>query len=263
MMLVSRLGHVAHAPAWSFGVVVLSYARRVATATADELAKITSRHLRQADEMCRRRLALDLDDQRGNAPGSARFEVGNRFTADARLAHTELAPPDPRAFVVPSEMLPEQQRVYEAAVAGYLTLFGDQPARAVDLRFETVLDDLGVRLVGDVGIALDTDDGCELRVVRLGSRGFGKLLDDVDLCVATVRTAGWAAGRGPLRVVVADVLDLEVAHLTLDVDAEVEAARAWIAGRVEHIRTLAADPRPRPGHDCLGCRFVAGCRAHA
>jgi hypothetical protein len=235
----------------------------VAAPVADELAKITPRHLRQADEMCRRRLALELADQRGNPPGSARFGVSNRFSADARLAHTEMAPPDPRAFVEPSELLPEQRHAYRAAVAGYLALFGDEAARAVDLGFDTVLADLEVRLVGDVGLALETPGGCELRVLRLGERGFGQsLLDDVDLRFATMRAAPWAGDDATLRIVVADVLNVERAEFVVDVAAQLDDARAWVTDRIAAIRDLALDPQPKAGRDCLGCRFVAGCRAH-
>jgi hypothetical protein len=232
-------------------------------AVATEFTKITSRHLRGADEMCRRRLAKELADQRGNPPGQARFGVSNRLTNDVRLAHTEFAPPDARAFVVPLEMLPEQQRVYRAGVAGYLALFGDQAARAIDTRFDTALDDLEVRLVGDIGVALDTEDGCELRVLRVGERGFSQsLLDDVDLRFVVLRAAAWAEGRGPLRVVAADVLQVAHADLVVDVDAALAPAREWLAERVDAIKRLVEDDRPRAGHDCLGCRFVSGCIAH-
>jgi hypothetical protein len=232
-------------------------------AVATEFTKITPRHLRQADEMCRRKLALETDGQRGNWPGDARFGVSNRLSADVRLAHTEFAPPDARAFVVPEDLLPEQRRVYGAGASGYLALFGAAPARVVDVGFETVLEDIEVRLVGDIGIALDTDAGCELRVLRLGERGFGQsLLDDNDLRFAVVRAASWAAGRGPLRVIAADVLNALRAELVVDIDADLPEARAWLDERVAEIRALATDPIPRPGRDCLGCKFVAGCRAH-
>jgi hypothetical protein len=232
-------------------------------ALATELTKITSRHLRGAEEMCRRRLAKELDDQRGNARGSARFGVSNRLQADARLAHTEFAPPDPKAFVVPAELLREQQRVYRAGVAGYLALFGEQPARAIDTRFDTTLDDVEVRLVGDIGLALDTDDGCELRVLRLGERGFGQaLLDDVDLQFVLLRAAEWAAERGPLRVVAADVLQVARVDFVLEFGDALDNAQAWARERIAAIRAYADDPRPRAGRDCLGCPFVAGCAAH-
>lgn len=213
--------------------------------------------------MCPRRLAKEVDDQRGNPPGTARFGVANRLSADVRLAHARFGPPDARAFVAPEELLPEQQQAYRAGVSGYLALFGDRPARTVDVGFDTVLPDLEVRLVGDVGIALDTDDGCELRVLRLGERGFGqRLFDDVDRWFALARCAAWVDQRRELRIVVADVLHLERAEWAVDVATELDAAHEWVAARVAAVRELAEDPRPRPGRDCLGCRFVAGCRAH-
>jgi hypothetical protein len=244
------------------GVTALSYARGVPEVET-ELAKVTARHLRRAEELCRRRLALELGDQRGNRPGSARFGVSNRLAADVRLAHTDFAPPDPKAFVVPRELLPEQQQLYRAGVAGYVALFGEEPARAVDLGFDTVLDGLEARLVGDVGVAVDTDRGPELRVLRLGERRFGQfLLDDVEQRIATVRCAEWASGPGSLRLVVADVLHLDRAELEIDLHADLVPAREWVAQRFDEIRAFASDPRPRAGSDCQGCRFVAGCTEH-
>jgi hypothetical protein len=231
---------------------------------ATELTKITARHLRRAEEMCRRRLALELDDQRGNRANGARFAVSNRVAADVRLAHTEFGPPDPAAFVVPTELVPEQQRVYQAAVRGYLALFGDRPAGAIDLGFDTEVEPLGVRLVGDVGVALDTGNAFELRVLRLGTRGHDQpLVDDVDLRFATLRAAAWLSSAPELRVVAADLLGLACSELVIDVrEAERAAAQEWLAERVAHVRALADRDRPKAGSDCLGCGFVAGCRAH-
>jgi hypothetical protein len=233
-------------------------------AAATDYAKITPRHLRLADEMCPRRLACEIDGQRGNRGGDARFAVSNRFEQDVRLAHTELAPPDRRAFAGPAELLPEQQRVYAAAVAGYLALFGDEPARVADLTFDTVLDDLEVRLVGPVGIPLDTPGGPELRVLRLGDRGFNRpLLDDVDLRFAAVRAAVWVGEQARLRVVVANVLDLAASSFEVDMATELPAARDWLEARVLDVRLHADRDRVRAGSQCLGCGFVSGCRAHA
>jgi len=227
---------------------------------ATEFTKITLRHLRRAEELCRRRLALETAGQYGNRSSDARFGVPNRVAADVRLAHTDFGPPDTRAFVVPGELLPEQQRVYGAAVSGYLALFGDEPGRAADLGFETVLEELEVRLVGDIGVALDTDDGCEVRVLRVVEPG-RPLIDDADLRFTIVRAAAWAAGR-PLRLVAADVLNVQRADLVVDVEAELPDARAWVDERVAVVRELVADPQPRAGVHCLGCGFVSGCKAH-
>jgi hypothetical protein len=226
-----------------------------------EYTKITLRHLRRAEDICRRRLALETAGQYGNRGNDARFGVPNRVTADVRLAHTDFGPPDTRAFVVPGELLPEQQRVYGAAVSGYLALFGEEPGRTADLGFDTVLDEVQVRLVGDVGVALDTDDGCEVRVLRVVEPG-RPLLDDVDLRFTVVRVANWATGRGELRIVAADLLNVQRADFVVDVDASLPDARAWVDERVALVRELIADPEPRAGQHCLGCGFVSGCKAH-
>jgi hypothetical protein len=229
----------------------------------DDLIKITSRHFRQAEQLCRRRLASECRSRYGNWGSTARFEVANRIVGDARLAHTDFGPPERKAFVVPRELATEQQRVYETAVAGYLTLFGAEPARSIDLGFDTVLDDPPARLVGDIGLALETDTGCVVRVLRIGERGYGqRLLDDTDLRFTLLRAASWVDGQETLDVVVAELLNLGTETFTIDVGAELGPTREWARERVEAIEVLVADDRPEPGHDCLGCKFVAGCTAH-
>jgi hypothetical protein len=235
----------------------------VAAEDVDDLIKITSRHLRQAEQMCRRRLASECGNRYGNWGSSARFEVANRVVGDARLAHTDFGPPERKAFVVPRELTPEQQRVYEAAVAGYFALFGAEPARAIDLGFDTVLDDPPARLVGDLGLALETESGCVVRVLRIGERGYGqRLLDEIDLRFTLLRAASWVGAHGSLEVVVAELLNLGIETFTIDIDAELGPTREWVRERVGAIEVLSADDRPQPGHDCLGCKFVAGCTAH-
>jgi hypothetical protein len=235
----------------------------VAADDVDDLIKITSRHLRQAEQTCRRRLASECHNRHGNWGSGARFEVGNRVVGDARLAHTEFGPPERRAFVVPRELTPEQQRVYEAAVAGYLALFGAEPARTIDVGFETVLDDPPARLVGDIGLAVETERGCVVRVLRIGERGYGqRLLDETDLRFTTLRAASWVGDHGRLEIVVAELLNLGAETFTIDIEAELGPTREWARDRVAAIEVLAADDRPQPGHDCLGCKFVAGCIAH-
>src|SRR6185312_2632549 len=133
--------------------------------------------------------------------------VANRVSADARLAQAELGPPRPDAFVSPRELEPEQQALYRAAVQGYLSEFGDRPGRAVDLGWQTHLDEAGVDLVADPGIALELPDGRrELRVLLFGARSRGaSLLDAVNRRVALVRTAEWAPDQ--LTIVAADLIE--------------------------------------------------------
>jgi len=223
--------------------------------------RVTASMLRRADEMCRRRLRREHtgDKRSANASASARFAVSNRVSADARLAHAELGPPSADAFVDPRDLEPEQRALYRAAVQGYLAEFGDRPGRAVDLGWQTHLDEVDVDLVADPGIALDLPDGRrELRVLLFGARSRGaSLLDAVNRRVALVRTAEWAPDQ--LTIVTVDLIERQLQRDTPDLVHERAEATVWISERARRVKELAADGRARAGADCAGCPFIAGC----
>jgi hypothetical protein len=226
----------------------------------DELPRVTPALLRRAGDMCRRRLAREYAGGKkyANKGADARFAVSNRLTEDARLAHAAAGAPLAEAFVDPAELEPEQVALYRAAVRGYLALFGDAPGRVADLGWRTTRPDLGVDLVGDPGLAFEHPDGmCELRVVKVG----GRPPDEVDVNFALVRTGEWAFDA--LQIVVADVISLEQGTLTFDLPAARDTAESWLTERVEVVRRNAAHGQARPGQDCNGCAFIAGCGAHA
>jgi hypothetical protein len=226
-----------------------------------EALRVTTAMLKRADDMCRRKLAREHAGGKRLANRSAdmRFAVSNRVQEDARLAQAELGAPRPEAFVAPKDLEPEQQALYRAAVRGYLDAFGDRPGRATDLGWQTRLDDAGVDLIGDPGIALELPDGRrELRVLHFGSRHQNApLLDPVQRRVVLARTAEWAPEQ--LTIVAADLIDYEVERDTPELARERDEAIAWINERVELVKALAADGRARAGADCSGCPFIAGC----
>src|SRR4029079_7970075 len=105
------------------GPVRLSHrATSVGAVDDEEVPHISPRHLRLADDMCRRRLAREIHSGKRNAnrTGDMRFAVSNRIEADARLAQAEAGIPRPEAFVEPRDLEPEQQALYRAAARGYL-----------------------------------------------------------------------------------------------------------------------------------------------
>jgi hypothetical protein len=226
-----------------------------------EFPRVTPAMLRRADDMCRRRLAREHAGGKrlANKSADARFAVSNRLFEDAQLAHAELGPPRPEAFVDPKDLEPEQRALYGAAVRGYLDAFGDRPGRATDLGWSTHLADLGVDLFDRPGIALDLPDGRrELRVLHLGTRRLGApLLDAVQRRVALVRTEEWAPDQ--LTIVAADVIEQELHRETPDLAPARAEAHAWITERVDLVKTHAADGRTKVGSDCSGCPFIAGC----
>jgi hypothetical protein len=229
----------------------------------EELERVTLSHLRRAETMCRRRLAREHAGLRGRWNPSPRFAVSNRLVEDARLAHTELRVARATDFPSPTDLAPEQQRVYRAAAGGYIALFESRPARAVTVdAWETELTELQVRLVGSLGLALETADGSpEMRSLRLGVAGNRHLIDDAERRVLVVRSAAWVADR-PLRIVIVDLLAGEIVEEEIDVAAHLADAMEWVESRLAVVRERAADPVPKAGADCRGCPFVPGCRAH-
>jgi len=211
--------------------------------------------------MCRRRLAREYAGGKRNANRSAdaRFSVSNRISEDARLAQTEAGLPRPEAFLDPADLEPEQRVLYRAATRGYLETFGDRAGRCADLGWRTHLDDVGVDLIADIGIAIELPDGGrELRALQFGSRHpSAPLLDDARLRFALVRTEHWAPDQ--LTIIAADVIERDVECYTPDLPAARADARLWITERVELVQHLAADGRSRTGADCMGCPFIAGC----
>jgi hypothetical protein len=230
----------------------------------DELGKVTLGHLRRAEVVCRRRLQREHLGLRGQWSPPARFAVSNRLIEDARVAHAELRAARTTDFPSPVDLLPEQQHLYRAASGGYVALFATRPVRTVTVdAWETELPDFGVRLVGPLGLALETADGQpELRSLRLGVVGNRHLVDDAERRVLVMRSAAWVGAR-TLRVVVVDLLAGAIVEEELDVAGALPEALEWFAARVEVIRARIADPVAKAGGDCRGCPFVSGCKAHA
>jgi len=230
----------------------------------DELPQITPAHLRRAEEMCRRRLAREVNGGKrlANKTANMRFAVSNRIEADARLAQSEPGPVRAEAFVEPRELEPEQRALYRAATRGYLDAFGSTEAHIAELDFRTALPDLGVELSSNPGLGAELPDGGrELRKILVGARRDTKLLDAIDIRVALVRTEEWAPVQ--LEIVAVDVIEQRRAAHDPDVETERAEAHAWIGDRVGRILEIAADPRPRAGRDCLGCAFISGCSQHS
>ena len=229
----------------------------------DELPRVTLAHLRWAETMCRRKLAREHAGLRGRWNPSPRYAVSNRLVEDARVAHAELRAARSTDFPPPNDLLPEQQLVYRAAAGGYVAFFRGRPARAVSVdAWETELSGLDVRLVGALGLALETADGApELRTLKLGVAGSRPLIDDMERRVVVLRSAAWVGDR-PLRLVIVDLLAGEIVEERLDVAAALPEALDWVGTRLAVIKERAADPVPKAGADCRGCAYVPGCRAH-
>jgi hypothetical protein len=246
-----------------------TYPRRVARdEQLDELPKVTLAFLRRVEDLCPRRVAFEHQNRRGNRPAPGRWRVANQLTEHARLAHIELGLPSEAAFTPLPDLVPEERRVYDAAVHWYMQLFGDRAVRSVDGEdldeWETAIPDLGVRLVGRAGLPVeDADDRAELRLLHVG----GPAPDAADPLAppearfALLRQARWLAGRS-VRLVHADLLYGGMVEHEVAADTALDDLRPWLRQRVDALRERIAHPLPRPGLECGRCRFVAGCNAH-
>lgn len=238
----------------------------------DELPRVTPALLRRADDMCRRRLAHEFTSGRKLSPlGERAFEVSARLTNDAILWHRGNVP-DARTqqshgrrsegsmlthgFPDPADLEPEQRAVYRAGARGYVHMFGDGPVEVHDLDWTTELPDVGVRLVGPVGIPVVVDAVPTLRVLRVGGRA-RRMIDSVEMRFFLLRAGEWAGDV--LHVVVADLLDTRSEEYELDVAQRLPEARAWLDTRVALLRERADTRVARVGADCRDCQCIPGC----
>jgi hypothetical protein len=230
---------------------------------ADSLPRVTAGLLRSADTMCARRLDHEHRGVRGNRRSAHRFRVANQLVDDARLCHVDARAPDASLFRPGVDLEPEQVRVYENAVAWYVALFSGHAVRSVDLEYETVHEEVGVRLVGPVGLAVEDVEGArELRLLRIGGAPLpAEPLETTEVRFALLRVAGWL-GHDPARVVLADLARGERVDAVLEPERLRPRLEEWLAARVARIRERTAQPIARSGIECGWCPFVAGCRAH-
>jgi hypothetical protein len=196
-----------------------------------------------------------LDGARGAAMARTRWRLGQRLREDAALAHAERRTPHPRDFPTPNDLSAEEREVYRAAARGYLVLFGEVPARAIEPARRVQIEGADLELTDRPGLFVDTDDGTELRVLRFS--GAAPHASDA-LRHATALVAGDALL--PVRVVLADLLSLETTTTTVTAD-DIGPAREWVDERVTVWRDAASGPAANHG-GCLYCEFVWDCRVH-
>lgn len=252
---VGAVGTRAVAPATPTLVLV--------TAT-EELAKVTLAHLRDPEGRCARRLEKEYGNETGHRGGTLRFAISNRLEQAALLAQATVERPRAVHFPTPKDLPVEQQRVYEAAARWYLTIFGEREAMALDEGdFVTTRPDLGIRLVGRVGLRFDGPSGPELRILHYAGRD--AVPRDVaaapEVRFALLRYADWARDAGPILVTVADVLRGEAVEDRIDPAVALAECDDWLVERLTRVRARLVDPRPTPGTQCAWCPFIGSCPA--
>ncbi len=224
----------------------------------EELPRLTLGLLRRADTMCPRRLAHEHASARKPSKLSdAAFEVSNRITEDAILWHKGSIETDSTAiaFPEPTDLAPEQQAFYAALGRGYRISFPERDVVIDDLGWSTDIDDLGVRLVGRVGIGLRHADGThELRVLRTAPQR--SLIDDVELQFTVLRAASWSE---IFTLTVTNLLTLESMPYDIVVADRLADARTWLVERLAVVEQRATRDRTIAGADCRHCTCIPGC----
>lgn len=229
-----------------------------------ELAKVTVRQLARAEQTCPRRLALDHLGNQANRGANRGYRVASQIAGDAQLAHTRLGSPRADHFRPTDDLYPEERRVYEVAAAWYVALFGDHPMIAADTDrddFETVAASLGVRLIGQAGLALESETGArELRMLAIGDRSTEELLESASVKFALLRRREWTR-LGPLRIVRVDLLGGSAVEAEVDGREVWATLRDWLVERIGVVRAHADRRSPRAGWECARCPYIAGCSA--
>ena len=223
----------------------------------EELPRVTIGLLRRADAMCPRLLHHEhFSGRKLSKLCDAGFAVTNRVVEDAITWHEGGRAGDSArdAFPEPTDLEPEQRAYYDALARGYLALFPRTDATVADLDWSTDLPELGVRLVGRIGIALEAGDDRELRVLRGGRR---LTFDRADTAFTVLRAAQWAPG--PLRIVAFDPLTLDIDPTEVNVADHYDDMYAWVAERVATIRARADRLVAVAGSECRHCSCIPGC----
>lgn len=227
--------------------------------------RVTPYLLRAADTMCPRRLRMEHEGAGKTQGAFMHSRVRDPFVEDARAAHADMAPPNPASFSERPDLLPEENAVLHLAAEGYLRLFGEQSARAIDhqaLPSPFPAPKRRVTIGGYLDLALETPAGKELRQFELwGNDVCADPGESWTMLCLVLRLADWVGG-GRLRLCHVDPLNGNADECTLDCGRELSKLASRFDRRLARLRARAADPRPEPSDACGTCPFIPRCEAH-
>ena len=181
-----------------------------------------------------------------------------------REAHRRGPSIDPHALAPPATLSPEEQRVFREAAERYAVLFADAPAEVWDLPTDTPthLRRRGIDLLNPMDLTLRGADG--VREVRLLTFGGDVLvpdpLTDGRVRMSILRVAVLDGADTPLRVSIADVLNVDLRSVTCVPEDVLPDLGTWLDDAIVHIDSRNA--QPRRGTECVQCQFVHTCPAH-
>ena len=195
--------------------------------------------------------------------GDARWSVGKRIAADVRLAHSEIRTPHSTDFPDPADLVPEQIATYRAAANGYLAIFGHEAVEAIDMPSRCDVPELEITVAASLGIAMRTVDGT-ITLRKLSVTGRPTSLDEITtFAMALVLGSGSDNAISEIRIVLADLISLDISEQAVDL-AEVHSdAVEWFETNLAAARDLAAIGKPATGDECTYCEFIWNCDAHS
>jgi hypothetical protein len=228
------------------------------------LPRITPSLLRDAPELCPRRIALDYADEGGAHDNVSRARLRSPFLDAARAAHAEGGPMRREAFRVPTDLEPEEQAVFDHATRWYAQLYGNREVTTHLHDCDRPTERRGVRVGGWVDLTVVGDDGTkELRQLDLW-RSRAPRDDPLELpavWLAVLRLRPWV-GDGDLLVSWADLVGGARHERVVDLGAEFDELRARYDDHLATLRARADATDPQPGSGCAQCRHVGKCPAH-
>lgn len=236
--------------------------------TAEALPRVTPFLLDRGPTMCPRRLRRHYQRLGGDDGAFTRGRIRDPLVQDARAAHQEMGPPNPRSFSVRTGLLPEEQALMHRAIDHYLDLFGDEP-------FQTSDDEAWDRPVEsadgtfEVGGWIDLvghrpDGAVELRQLELwGRQPEADPLRSFSVLLAVLRIRKHARAD---RVVVrhADLVHGHLAEHDVDLPTAGSELNATFSRRLARVRLRVQEGArvATAGMDCVTCPYANGCPAH-
>ena len=224
-----------------------------------DLAIIAAADLRDGDR-CTQRLRRRLDGARGGWMGNARWSVGSRVSADARLAHSIMRAATAMDFPDPTDLVPEQIATYRAAASGYLAMFGDEAAEVVEIERRRSFEAQGVSFAAGLGITVMTNQH-PLEIRKLSVTGRPPSIDRAARLAIALVVADQTS-ETTVRVVHADLISLELDAEDLNLSELIVEAESWFTGALAAAQARVADPHPKTGDECTYCEYIWDCAAH-
>ncbi|MCJ7670640.1 MAG: hypothetical protein MUP67_01165, partial [Acidimicrobiia bacterium] len=216
------------------------------------LPRVTPSLLRDAPELCPRRVALDFADEGGAYDNVSRARLRSPFLDAARAAHGDGGPMRRDAFRVPADLEPEEQAVFGHAARWYAELYGDREVTTHLHDCDRPTERRGVRVGGWVDLTVVGTDGTkELRQLDLWRSRAPRAdpLELVSVWLAVLRLRPWV-GDGELLVSWVDLVGGARHERTVDLGAEIESLRARYEQHLEVLRERADERDARPGSGC-------------